>query len=89
MNQSLIIVGGFAGAGKTTVSRCLATELYFPRLGADTLGRTIKQSAGVKGGQVDAYWIAYDLLMPVYPLSKCIRQSRGMFRLNLGWVLNI
>ncbi len=29
---------------------------------ADTLGRTIKNSAGIKAGDVNAYWIAYDLL---------------------------
>ena len=58
----LIIIGGFAGTGKTAISRRLSAEFCIPRLGSDTLGRTIKNSAGIKDSDVDAYWIAYDLL---------------------------
>ena len=59
---ALIVIGGFAGTGKTAVSRRLSAELNIPRLGSDTLGRTIKRSVGIKNGEVDAYWIAYEVL---------------------------
>ena len=61
-SPALIVIGGFAGTGKTAVSRRLASELSIPRLGSDTLGRTIKNSIGIKNGEVDAYWTAYELL---------------------------
>ena len=48
----LIVVGGFAGTGKTSVSRRLSAELCIPRLGSDTIGRTIKGSAGIQNGDV-------------------------------------
>jgi len=50
----LIAIGGFAGTGKTSMSRRLSRDLSIPRLGSDTIGRTIKGSAGLKGGDVDA-----------------------------------
>ena len=62
LSPALVVVGGFAGTGKTAVSRRLSAEFLIPRLGSDTLGRTIKNSAGIKTGEVNAYWIAYDLL---------------------------
>ena len=52
-----LIIGGFAGTGKTAVSRRLSAELGIPRLGSDTLGRTIKDSVGSKGGE--AGWSSY------------------------------
>jgi len=55
-SAALIVVGGFAGTGKTAVSRRLSAELGIPRLGSDTLGRAIKNSVGIKNGEVDAYW---------------------------------
>jgi len=45
-SPALIIVGGFAGTGKTAISRRLSAELGIPRLGSDTLGRTINTSLG-------------------------------------------
>ena len=62
LSPALIIIGGFAGTGKTAVSRRLSAELDIPRLGSDTLGRTIKSSVSIKKGEVDAYWIAYEVL---------------------------
>jgi 2-phosphoglycerate kinase len=57
---SLILIGGFVGTGKSTISRQLAAELHIPRLGSDTIGWAIKTSDGIKNG--DAYWVAYDVL---------------------------
>ncbi len=62
LSPALIVIGGFAGTGKTAVSRRLSGELGIPRLGSDTLGRTIRDSVGVENGEVDAYWIAYEVL---------------------------
>ena len=60
--QVLIVVGGFAGTGKTAISRRLSAKLTVPRLGSDTIGRTIRASAGMEAGEANAYWIAYDVL---------------------------
>ena len=59
-SPALVIIGGFAGTGKTAISKRLSAEFSIPRLGSDTLGRTIKRSAGIKNG--DAYRIGYDVL---------------------------
>lgn len=80
----LTVIGGFAGTGKTTVSRRLSRDLSIPRLGSDTIGRTIKGSAGIKGGEVDAFWIAYELL---FRLCEEFVQSgvSVVLDLTLGW----
>ena len=80
----LIIIGGFAGTGKSTVSKRLAAELRFPRLGSDLLGRAIKTSAGVKYDQLDAYRLAYDLL---FQLGETFIQSgvSTILDLTMGW----
>ena len=79
---AIIIVGGFAGSGKTVVSRRLSAELRIPRLGSDTLGRAIKTSAGVKNG--DAYWIAYDVLLCL--CEEFIRSGVSLILdLTMGW----
>ena len=49
-SPALVVIGGFAGTGKTAVSRRLSAELGIPRLGPDTIGRTIKGSVGIKAG---------------------------------------
>jgi hypothetical protein len=54
-----LIIGGFAGTGKTAVSRRLSAELGIPRLGSDTLGRAIKDSVGSKGKGGEAGWSSY------------------------------
>jgi predicted kinase len=83
-SPALIVIGGFAGTGKTAVSRRLSSELYIPRLASDTIGRTIENSAGIKNGQVDAYWIAYEVL---FRLCEEFVQSgvSVILDLTLGW----
>ena len=80
----LIVIGGLAGTGKTAVSRRLSRDLSVPRLGSDTIGRVIKGSAGIKGGEVDAYWIAYEVL---FRLCEEFIQSgvSVVLDLTLGW----
>ena len=78
----LIIIGGFAGTGKSAISRRLSAELYITRLGSDTIGRTIKRSEGFKDG--DAYWIAYDVL---FALCEAFVQSGTpvVLDMTMGW----
>jgi predicted kinase len=79
---ALIIIGGFAGSGKTAISRRLSRELSIPRLSSDTIGRTVKNSAGIKNG--DAYRIAYDVL---FRLCEEFIQSgvSAILDLTMGW----
>lgn len=58
----LIVFGGFAGTGKTTISGRLSSELGIPRLSSDGLRQVIGSSRGVNGGEVNAGWLAYDVL---------------------------
>jgi predicted kinase len=57
----LIVLAGFAGAGKTTLSRRLAAELGIPRLGSDDLIRIVGRSRPLADRAGDAGWIAYDV----------------------------
>jgi predicted kinase len=57
----LIILGGFGGAGKTTLSRRLSTELGIPRLGSDDLIRIVGRSRVLADRASDVPWIAYDI----------------------------
>ena len=59
---ALIIIGGFAGTGKSTVARRLSTDFCVPRLGSDQIGRAVKMSAGCKQADIDGQRIAYDVL---------------------------
>lgn len=40
----LIAIGGYPGAGKSTVAQRLSRDLRIPRLGSDVLGRTIRNA---------------------------------------------
>ena len=84
MSPALIIIGGFPGTGKTAVSRRLSTEFSLPRLGSDTLGRTIKRSISAKHTDVNAYWIAYEVL---FRLCEEFIQSgvSVVLDLTMGW----
>jgi predicted kinase len=80
----LVVLGGAPGTGKTTISRRLAAAFHLPRLGADTIGRTIKASPALKDCSVDAYWLAYDVL---FRLCDEFLQSQvsHIVDVNLGW----
>jgi predicted kinase len=58
----LIVFGGFAGTGKTTIARRLSSELGMPCLSSDSLHYVIGTSPGVNGAEINAGWIAYDVL---------------------------
>lgn len=58
----LIVLGGFGGAGKTTLARRMSAELGIPRLGSDDLIRIVGQSQPLADRGADVGWIAYDVL---------------------------
>lgn len=57
----LIVLGGFAGVGKTTLSRRLSAELGIPRLGSDDLIRIVRRSWPLANRPSDAGWVALDV----------------------------
>ena len=82
--MALIAIGGFPGAGKTTICRRLSSELNLPCLSSDTIGRTIEDSSGIKSGRIDAYRVAYDVLFRL--CEEFIRTSASVILdLTLGW----
>ena len=87
--SALIVIGGFAGAGKTAVSRRLSAELHVPRLASDTIGRTIRRSAGVKNGRVDAYWIAYEVLFGLCEEATDVALTQVLARAEAAELGNI
>jgi predicted kinase len=58
----LIAIGGFAGSGKTTISRRLSHDLGWPRLEADVLGKLIRRLELFNGNSEEAYRIGYATL---------------------------
>ena len=83
-DPALILIGGFAGTGKPTLSRRLSSEFCIPRLGSDTLGRTIRDSEGLRGANIDAYWIAYDLLFALCQ-EFTVSGVSVILDLTMGW----
>jgi predicted kinase len=83
-NPALIAIGGFAGSGKTAISRRLARELGLPRLGSDAIGRAIRASDGLREGKDHARWIAYDVL---FYLAEEYLQSgvSTLLDMTMGW----
>lgn len=59
---ALVVIGGFAGSGKTTVSRRLSRDLVLPVLTSDSLGKTIGSQAEFHGTGSEAYVIGYAVL---------------------------
>ena len=82
--MALIAIGGFPGAGKTTICARLSLELNLPCLSSDIIGRAIERSPGIKAGQIDAYRVAYDVL---FRLCEAFIQSSAIviLDLTLGW----
>ena len=80
----LIAIGGFPGAGKTTICRRLSDEFNLPCLSSDTIGRAITESKGIRDSSADAFRIAYDVL---FRLCEEFVQSSAtvILDLTLGW----
>jgi predicted kinase len=82
--SALIIIGGFAGSGKTVVSKRLAYEMRLPRLEADLLGKTIRDHASFSSTSAEAYQIGYSLL---WTLSEEFLRARTsvVVDANMAW----
>jgi predicted kinase len=81
---TLIVIGGFAGTGKTTLARRLSRDFAIPRLSSDVIGQTISASKGTNGGDVDAFWIAYDVVFRMCEDFLADGLS-VILDLNMGW----
>src|SRR5688500_2152228 len=81
---AVIAIGGAPGAGKTPLAARLSSGLGIPRRSSDTIGRIITRSEGIKGGSVEVYWIAYDVL---FGLCDEFVSAGGaaILDINLGW----
>jgi predicted kinase len=81
---ALIIIGGFAGSGKTHVSKRLAFEMGLPRLEADLLGKTIRQLESFSATSTEAYQIGYAVL---WKLCEEFLRSRASLIVdaNMAW----
>ncbi|MDE2888884.1 MAG: AAA family ATPase [Gemmatimonadota bacterium] len=82
--MALIAIGGFPGAGKTTICRRLCNEFNLPCLSSDSIGRTIERSQGIGEGRIESYRVAYDVL---FRLCEDFIQSSVtvVLDLTLGW----
>lgn len=80
----LIAIGGFAGAGKSTISRRLSRELAIPRLCSDTTGGVIREAltGQVEGGE--AFRAGYEVLFAL--TEEFLRERCAVIvDTNLGW----
>jgi len=83
--RMLIVMGGFAGSGKSTIAGRLSTELRIPRLNSDVIGESIRRSRAIEGrDQINAYWIAYDVL---FALCEDFLTTSGsvIVDTSMGW----
>jgi predicted kinase len=80
----LVVFGGFAGTGKTTISSRLSSELGIPRLSSDVIRGVVQGSRGIADGQVNAGWVAYDVLFSVCE-EFLARGVSAIVDTNLGW----
>ena len=81
---ALIVIGGFAGTGKTSHSTRLSAEFGIPRLSSDAIGRSISLSQGIQDQNVNAIAIAYDVVFDL--CAEFLRCGVStVLDLNMGW----
>lgn len=61
----LIVIGGFAGAGKSTLSRKLSRELSIPAFEIDHMHYAIRNSEGFQDCTLNSSSIAFDLFYSI------------------------
>lgn len=64
VRSHLVIVGGFGGSGKSTVSRRLSAKYRIPIFDSDTFGKAATAALN-GGGQIDGWAIGYPVLFSV------------------------
>jgi len=80
----VIVLGGFAGTGKTTLSKRLASDFHLPRLSSDTIAQLIASSKATQHSDINTYWLAYDLVFGL--CEEFLRHGSSMvLDLNMGW----
>lgn len=79
----LIVIGGFAGAGKSTLARRLGDVLCVPVFEIDQIARNIHDSKDFHGTRKEALGVAFDFF---YPFAKQCLQNRASLILdqNMG-----
>ena len=79
----LIVVGGFAGAGKSTLARRLGNALFVPVFEIDQMARNIRDSKDFHGTQTESHGIAFDFF---YAFARQHLHNRGslIFDQNMG-----
>src|SRR3989339_495036 len=80
-DKHLIIIGGFAGSGKTTIANKLANKLSIPKLETDFFGMFLRNEGELKNTNIDHFKIAYNLL---YDLTRKILDSSGKLILDIN-----
>ena len=83
LSAHLIAIGGFAGAGKSTLARRLGRELSIPVFEIDQIAKSIQLSESFTGTPQDAYGISFDLF---FDFAKTHLGNNGnlIFDQNLG-----
>lgn len=77
---ALIVIGGFAGSGKSELSAGLARDLAMPRLNSDVIGGAIRESLH----DADAFRAGYDVLFRLADEFLCSGCST-IIDTNMGW----
>lgn len=83
LTPQLIAIGGFAGAGKSTLARSLGRHLQTPVFEIDQIAKSIQNSATFKGSAQDAYGVAFDLFFD-FAVMHLRNGGSLIFDQNLG-----
>lgn len=81
----LIVIGGFAGAGKSTLGRSLGKALALPVYELDLVGQAIGASPDFSGAKGNAKGVAYDLFWS-FSRAHLTNGNSLIFDQNMGQV---
>lgn len=84
----LIVVGGFAGAGKSTLAKSLGRALSIPVFEIDQIARCLQNAPDFQGTPQAAYRVAFDLF---FAFARSHLQNEGSLILdqNMGHRLTL
>ena len=72
-HPTLIVIGGFAGAGKSTLALEIGKRMGIPVFEIDQMARSIRESPDFRGGQREHYGIAFDLF---FSMARRLLENR-------------